>query len=281
MDDEKKDSVINSKSSDDIEEIQEPEIVKKDTDLKEWEKEHEEDLDEYKHMHPEHAKKESEYKTETDKEDTSDDGGDDKDDFEEYNHNQDRGVSDVQDESRIRFRGFNPNDKSSVDDIFSSRIAPRKTSMKKFLIFLIVLAVIALGVGWFATTVFFQGESNETSKQEIVQVSPIPVAATPTPMPQLNKEEWSFEILNGTTVSGSAKKIADSLKEKGYTVVKTGNADNNEYEITKIMVSDNLSSKVDLLITDISDIIKIATVSGSLEGSTPSARIIIGSDTAN
>lgn len=104
--------------------------------------------------------------------------------------------------------------------------------------------------------------------------TPLP---TPTPNP-LNKSEWSLEVLNGTTTLGQAKKLADKLKEIGYPVVKTGNADKQTYAQSQIFVKKDLLAKVDLLVADLKDIIKISSVAGELKEATASARIIIGKD---
>lgn len=112
------------------------------------------------------------------------------------------------------------------------------------------------------------------------QSSPTPTpsaSAEPTPTPRaLNREDWSFEVLNGSGVTGAAKKMADQLKESGYPVVKTGNADRDDYTQSEFFVRKELEDSVDLVILDIKDIIKIASISGELKDSTASARIIIG-----
>lgn len=94
----------------------------------------------------------------------------------------------------------------------------------------------------------------------------------------LVRSDWSFEVLNGSGTSGLAKKIADKLQALGYPVVKTGNADKSNYSQTQIMVKKELLTKTDLVIADLKDIIRIASVEGQLDEGTASARIIIGKD---
>lgn len=128
---------------------------------------------------------------------------------------------------------------------------------------------------------------NRRSMKKIVTTfyqtpSPAP-AFSPTPEPKVvfKREDWSFEVLNGSGARGLAKKISDQLKESGYKVVKTGNADKDNYPKTQILVSQDFLDRVDLVIADLKDIVKIASVAGELQDSTASARIIIGKDSTS
>lgn len=112
--------------------------------------------------------------------------------------------------------------------------------------------------------------------------SPLP-AFSPTPEPKavLKREDWSFEVLNGSGARGLAKKISDQLRQSGYNVVKTGNAGKDNYPKTQILVSKDFLDRVDLVIADLKDIIKIASVAGELKEGTASGRIIIGKDSTS
>lgn len=153
---------------------------------------------------------------------------------------------------------------------------PKKKS-KKGVVFLI-LGVIVLTV---AGILVFKGKIVKNAALSAVQSStPVPTAIptpAPVPAPVLVRSEWSFEVLNGSGKSGFAKSISGSLKELDYQVVKIGNADKSSAK-TQILVKKELLEKTDLIIADLKDIIKIATISGELEDSTASARIIIGKD---
>lgn len=112
--------------------------------------------------------------------------------------------------------------------------------------------------------------------------APIPTTITnvqpvPTPNP-LVRSDWSFEVLNGSGTAGLAKTLAFKIQELGYQVVKIGNADQSNYPQTEILVKKNLLERIDLVIADLKDIIKIASVAGELKEGTASARIIIGQD---
>lgn len=98
---------------------------------------------------------------------------------------------------------------------------------------------------------------------------------------ELNRSEWPLEVLNGTSVRGAAKKLADQLLELGYLVIKTGNADKSDYTQTQLFISKDYKEKEDLLLEDLKKEINISSVSGELKDSTASARIIIGEDLAD
>ncbi len=153
---------------------------------------------------------------------------------------------------------------------YSLNSQDRKSSGKLVTLFLFIVAVAVIGGGIY----FFAGLGG--SGKTTPTPSPAP-GATPSPTPKpLNRSEWSFEILNGSPVTGEAKKIADKLKALGYPVVKTANADKDTYTSNQFFVKKELEDSVDLVVTDIKDIIKIASISGELKDSTASARIIIG-----
>lgn len=138
--------------------------------------------------------------------------------------------------------------------------------------------ILLLAGGYFAKV------RNVIQPTPVITPAPIPTPA-PTSQPVLNRSDWSLEILNGSGVTGAAKKLADKIQPLGYPVVKTGNADKDNYSRTQILVKKSLQDKVELIIADLKDIIKIASVAGDLpaggqglKDSTASARIIIGKD---
>lgn len=151
-----------------------------------------------------------------------------------------------------------------------------KGSGKGVLLIIGILAILLVG-GFFLNQKFnlLPGSGGEAQSE----VSPTPEPSpSPTPEPTLIRSEWSFEVLNGSGVTGQAKKIADQIKTLGYEVVKTGNADKSNYADSQILVKKELLDQIDLVIADLKDVIKIASVAGELTEGTASARIIIGKD---
>jgi len=146
-------------------------------------------------------------------------------------------------------------------------------SGKKFLIIIVVLMLLLAG-GYFAVR-------SITQPAPVTTPTPLPTPAptsTSTSLSVLNRSDWSLEILNGSGVTGAAKKISDKVRTLGYPVVKTGNADKDSYSLSQILVKKELESQIELVIADLKDTIKISSVAGELKEGTASARVIIGKD---
>lgn len=173
-----------------------------------------------------------------------------------------------------RSKGFTIN-KENVPNYNQISVSRRPNKTIFLIIILIIIATVAGGAVFNQQIkTFFSGNISPISKPTPSPVStPVP---TPTPNP-LNRTEWSFEVLNGSGATGLAKKIATQLQSLGYQVVKTGNA-SKTYDKTEILIKKDVNEKIDLVVADIKDVIKIATISGQLKEGTASARIIIGKD---
>ena len=153
---------------------------------------------------------------------------------------------------------------------------PNKKSNKTTLMLAIILLVILLTLGFFFRSKIkglFGGAPSSTPSLETNET----FSPSPSPAP-LVRSDWSLEVLNGSGVSGLARGVAAEFLKLGYSVVKTGNADKQTYDKTEILVRKDFMGKVDLIVADLRDVIKIASVAGELSEGTASARIIIGKD---
>lgn len=158
---------------------------------------------------------------------------------------------------------------------YEHQFLAKKSSNKITFILIGLLLLIVLGGAF-----FFRSKIENLVGNLQPAPTPAPVAsAQPTPAPNpLVKSEWSFEVLNGSGESGLAKKIAAKIQDFGYQIVKSGNADKSDYSQTQVFVKKDLLDKIDLVIADLRDVIKIASVAGQLQEGTASARIILGKD---
>lgn len=68
-------------------------------------------------------------------------------------------------------------------------------------------------------------ETKEELLQKVVQEE---IAPTPTII-EIDKSEWTFEVLNGSGEGGKAKKTADAIESLGYKISNTGNTDRKDY----------------------------------------------------
>ena len=165
---------------------------------------------------------------------------------------------------------------SAKEDRFEELPPIEKKNKKIFIIGLFIAVVIitsTLSLGYLFLT-------NQSSKSNVVpEVVEEEKEPTPTPV-KLVREDWTIEVLNGSGIAGAAKKMADKFEELGYTVVKTGNADNKDYETTEVFISSEEKSEGEakLFLEDLDKEFGISDSSGNLSDSTASARIIIGSE---
>lgn len=150
----------------------------------------------------------------------------------------------------------------------------KKSGKKKLVLVVILIILVTLSVVF-----FLMQRKNLSGPEKTPEPTVTPTfSPSPTPKPALLRSDWSFEVLNGSGVTGRAKKVAEGLVALGYSVVKTGNADKDTYAVTQVFVKKDFTDKIDLVIADLRDTIKIASVAGELKDSTASARIILGKD---
>jgi hypothetical protein len=152
-----------------------------------------------------------------------------------------------------------------------------KPSTNFILVIVTLFCLVLATVGWF---MYFSASGTVTLPNLSGNPTATPttsptLAPTPTPNP---RRLVRLEVLNGSGTAGAAGQTAEKLAKLGYTIVKTGNADNQKYLKTEIYLSPKFLAS-DYLFTDLLDF-GTATKSGTLSDSTASARIIIGKNWA-
>lgn len=166
--------------------------------------------------------------------------------------------------------------KESVpQEIVDENPPPGSSGTNFFVVGSIIMGILVLIGGVF---LFLNLKSFVPSEKETITATPAPTAKKEEPTPALVRSDWTFEVLNGSGVSGAAKKAADLLEEKGYTVIETGNADKSTYETTQLFVAESLRDKASLLLDDLKGDLQVTTISGTLKESNSkvTAQIIIG-----
>ena len=76
--------------------------------------------------------------------------------------------------------------------------------------------------------------------------------ALPSPTPKISRADLKIKILNGTGVPGTAGEGAELLEKLGWQGIKTGNADNFNYQKTVIQIKESKKAYFDLLKGDLS-----------------------------
>jgi hypothetical protein len=102
----------------------------------------------------------------------------------------------------------------------------------------------------------------------LVQVSPVDSSG-------LDRSKLSVIVQNGSGIEGVAGKAEDILKELGYNVTSTGNADNYNYQGVTIKVKKEKSNFLNLLKKDLSKNYTIITASSDLPPDFPTGAVII------
>ncbi|MBI5044627.1 MAG: LytR C-terminal domain-containing protein [Candidatus Levybacteria bacterium] len=149
-----------------------------------------------------------------------------------------------------------------------------KSNKKLFILGAIISLVVVIITMAFGIYLLQQASQDKSKEKKVV------VEATPTPKVDLtlDRDDWTFEVLNGTSTPGKAANLAQELTKKGYSVIKTGNADTKDYEETEILIIDSKTNEeTELVLEDIKDVVNKPTKSGDLVDGSASARIIIGS----
>ncbi len=92
----------------------------------------------------------------------------------------------------------------------------------------------------------------------------------------LDRSAVTIDILNGSGVSGAASKMSSLLKDLGYGIGSTGNADNFDYQNITIQIKNSTSKYLPLLKKDISSSYTVSDASTTLASGSADAVIIVG-----
>jgi hypothetical protein len=154
---------------------------------------------------------------------------------------------------------------------------PPKSSSNFFLGFVTFFSLLLAVAGWFMyfkTSGSLNLEIPSSSSTNLTPTNAIATTPSPTTASINPRHSISLEVLNGSGIAGAASQTADKLIALGYAVTKTGNADNQKYTKTEILVNSKFTDTT-IFFKDLAAY-GPATNSGSLKDSTASARIIIG-----
>lgn len=123
-----------------------------------------------------------------------------------------------------------------------------------------LFVLLALGIAVIGGTVYllrnqfqFGGDTASNIEAPVV-TSPEPVASstpTPTPLPEIDRSEYTVRVLNGTDTSGLAGTVKTKMEELGYETTAAGNATNSAFQKTVVRAK---ASAVDALAQLIEDL---------------------------
>ncbi|MDO8570714.1 MAG: LytR C-terminal domain-containing protein [Candidatus Daviesbacteria bacterium] len=142
-----------------------------------------------------------------------------------------------------------------------------------FLIPVIIIGLIFLGTVLFKDAIF--GKVKDVKQQGIsgifASATPTPPAVagpTPslTPTPSFSKSDIQVRVLNGTTVTGVAKTLAEKLKTDGWVILTTGNNSNQSIAQTTISGKKGKDDVVSAMVKDLAGEFE-ATIGANLKDS--------------
>ncbi len=104
--------------------------------------------------------------------------------------------------------------------------------------------LLAAGGLWFGIDRLVNNGKSGTIAESTTSPTPTEIVQpTATPVPAENPETW--QVLNGSGITGLAGKWSADLEKLGYEDIKTGNADNSDYEVTEVSIrKESFSKKV-------------------------------------
>jgi len=164
---------------------------------------------------------------------------------------------------------------------FASSV-PLEPQQKKSKLPLILIVLIIIGFGVFfgfrnsqkkssqePTTSPTQEPTTEPTLEPTQEATPSPtIKLTPTAAPTASvirkAQDLNIQVLNGSGKVGAAGEVASHLKNKGYTHIETGNADNFDYEKITIKIKESQNKYLGDIQNDLSDTYSLSSSSGTL-----------------
>lgn len=151
----------------------------------------------------------------------------------------------------------------------------RKRGPKKLLLALLAIILIVV-LGFLLKGKLFKSSTATPTPSPVSQESPTPQESA-TPSPSLDRSKLSVQIENGSGTSGVAGTASSFLKNLGYNVVSTGNADNFNFTGVTIQVKSSKSDFLTILKNDLKANYTISSATSDLSAtSSADALVIIG-----
>lgn len=116
------------------------------------------------------------------------------------------------------------------------------------------------------------------AQKPVVTLTPTQAPPAPTPTPSFSRRDLNIKVLNGSGVAGRASTVKDTLKEKEWGEILTGNADTFDFEKTEVQVKEDKKAAISFLKEDLIDFVTLEKTSTLPADSTADVVIIIGKD---
>lgn len=146
-------------------------------------------------------------------------------------------------------------------------------SSKAWLIPVVLVLALFGGALFFKDTI--TGSLKGSPAPTPTPVTAVPTA-TPTPTPALDRSQYKVRVLNGTTKSGAAGALADSLEAKGWEILSKGNAKDQATAQTTVRVKEGSEAVAETLISDLSPDLEASTGANLTASDKADAEVVIG-----
>lgn len=144
----------------------------------------------------------------------------------------------------------------------------RPNKFRKIIILLLLLLFPVLAAIFILFS--FRRPTSTTSEKSVVtgvvSLSPSPTLTPEPTVTQINISEIKIQVQNGSGIKGEADYAAGILKEAGFEIIETGNADSYGYQETIVRLTSGLSDEVFIKLSEaLEATYVIASESGELE----------------
>jgi len=119
-----------------------------------------------------------------------------------------------------------------------------KSGFKIFLIVFLLLVAVGLAAGG---VYYYKNSTNAPKEESEEQKQETQAEVTQTPEPtksEVDLKKFTVNVLNGSGVTGEAKKVSDLLVSEGFNEAKTGNAANSDFTKTEVAMKGNVPEEV-------------------------------------
>lgn len=154
--------------------------------------------------------------------------------------------------------------------VYTEKTGGRGKGIAILFFILLLIAATALGL-------YFLGRNSQSGSSIATptQSPTTPPKPTATPTPVLDRKELRVSVLNGSGVPGAANNISSVLRELGYVVGATANADKFTYTGVTIQVSEDKKEYADLLKKDLEEKASASAITATVSADLNTDAVVI------
>lgn len=146
----------------------------------------------------------------------------------------------------VKKTGVETDASTTAEDVPTPVPSTKWTQVPVILVLLLGIIGTLVVTGMYAYR-FLKSEDQDSSASSVEpslapSPSPSPSPIGPDTSTLLNLTEYSVQVLNGSGIRGEAELVANLLRDRGFSQISTGNADNYNYQSTTVRIKEGTSS---------------------------------------